>query len=637
MALVKKSKIASQKSKPKKAPALERQRVTAKSPPPPAARIDKVAERVAAATEELASGLAEASAAAEELRRSMQQISVGAEEAAGASQEQLGAIQSVAQNLSVARNQAELSRRRTEMVQTIMQDTSAQISTSVRAVERNAARQSASADVIIELERSAAEIGDVTKLVSRLSDQTNLLALNAAIEAARAGEHGRGFAVVAEEVRALAEASERSAGQVQSLTNDVQRDVRTLAEDIRLSAETALKEAQAGRAVLDDLSMIRKDMQDVATGSDEILAAALAAERSAVEAQRGAEQVASAAEQQSAATNEAQSAIDQQTTSLEQGQIAAQSLASTASKIKAKQSIETAEQIAAASEELSATVQELSSAATQITAAVDQINRGAQQQASATQQTSAALAQIEASAQIAQRNARDATERVASVEEALNNSKAAIEKLITGVSAAVEKTNGRFRTVVTLETLARRIEKVVDSIGVVAMQTTMLAVSGSVEAARAGASGRGFSLVSNDIRALAREASESVDKAKDTVRSIIDRIAVLRRDLEQTNQAAQTEIENNLMIINALSQLDVDVDAMRAANQDIVQGADAILNAATQIAEGARQAAAAAEESSNASRQAATAAAQQAQGAEDLAAAVEEIASLADALKTQTA
>ena len=62
---------------------------------PPVTKHAKASERVAAATEELASGLTEAAAAAEQLRRAMEQIATGAEEAAGASQEQLAAVRNI--------------------------------------------------------------------------------------------------------------------------------------------------------------------------------------------------------------------------------------------------------------------------------------------------------------------------------------------------------------------------------------------------------------------------------------------------------------------------------------------------------------------------------------------------------------
>jgi methyl-accepting chemotaxis protein len=81
---------------------------------------DKISERIAAAAEELASGLTEAAAAAEQLRSSMGQIASGAEEAAGGSQEQLAAIKLVVADLTTARAQAEVSRRRTEAVQLVL-------------------------------------------------------------------------------------------------------------------------------------------------------------------------------------------------------------------------------------------------------------------------------------------------------------------------------------------------------------------------------------------------------------------------------------------------------------------------------------------------------------------------------------
>jgi methyl-accepting chemotaxis protein len=165
----------------------------------------------------------------------------------------------------------------------------------------------------------------------------------------------------------------------------------------------------------------------------------------------------------------------------------------------------------------------------------------------------------------------------------------------------------------------------------------MLAVSGSVEAARAGDSGRGFAVVSNDIRGLARKTTESMDRIKDTVRSIIDQVASVQRDLEEINVLLEAEVQKSRTISEALARSDTEVAALSSANGVILQGAEAIVAALTQAAQGARQIAAAAEQSNAASRQAASASAEQAQGAEDLAAAIEEIASLADELEQPNA
>src|SRR6185369_4469542 len=156
MALVKKSKITADASKPAAAsvpqPPQPPQPPLAAKPPPKAALPltgnETIAERVAAATEELASGLTQASAATEELGRSMGQIAVGAEEAASASQEQSAAIKRIVAELAGARNTAETSAKRSDAAMGNLAETSAQISASVRAIKRNAERQLASVEVI---------------------------------------------------------------------------------------------------------------------------------------------------------------------------------------------------------------------------------------------------------------------------------------------------------------------------------------------------------------------------------------------------------------------------------------------------------------------------------------------------------
>jgi methyl-accepting chemotaxis protein len=266
-------------------------------------------------------------------------------------------------------------------------------------------------------------------------------------------------------------------------------------------------------------------------------------------------------------------------------------------------------------------------------AAVDQINRGSQQQAAASQQASAALTQIENGAKLQRKNASETNGRVQAMQVALKDGRAAVERMVNGVKTALNGTKESLNTIVQLEAVGRKIEKIVDSIALIAVQTNMLAVSGSVEAARTGIAGRGFAVVSGDIRNLARESSENVDKVKETVRGVLGQIASLRRDLEQSIALVEIEVQNNHSVFAALEKIDADVAALSEANAAILQSSEAIMMAAAETASGARQVAAAAEESSAASRQAATASAQQARGAEDLAAAIEEIASLAEELK----
>lgn len=629
MALVKKSTLAAAKLTGDAAPALSR---AAKNTPTSLApgRRGKVTERLAAATEQLASGIQEAAAAADELRRAMDQIASGAAEAAGASQEQLAAIKRVADGLVQARSLAESTRRRTEVAEVSLAEAAGQITSSARAIEQNGRRQSEVIERVAELERRALDIGAITRTVSRISDQTNLLALNAAIEAARAGDRGRGFAVVADEVRSLAESSEKNAQEIQTLANAIQGDVRDVVAALKHAGEKAVDEAKAGAIIVARLDELRAALRAISIGSEEMLTVAMEAERAAGEAQKGAAIVAAAAEEQSSASAESQTAISEQAKSLDQGQQAAHALAAIAEKARTGHSDSVAaEKISATAEELSATVQELSGAAQQIMTAVSQINRGTQQQASATQQTSAALAQIEKSARVSQQNVAHANDRIASVDTGLKESAGAIEKLVMGVETGLEATRASQSRIVGLEQVGRRIDKLVGGISLVVVQTSMLAVSGAVEAARAGDSGRGFATVSADIRALAREASDSVENIRETVGRVLEQISTVRRDLDQIVAAAEGEVQTNRAIAGTLAKVGSEAGALASTNREILQGADAILLAAVETAAGARQIASAAHEAGAAAREASTASAEQARGAEDLAAAIEEIAALA--------
>ena len=601
-------------------------------------RQQKAAERIASATTQVASGIAEAAAACEELSKAMEQIATGADEASAAAEQSQRAMTMISASNRTTSEAADASLRKTGTLQSLLSSTNAQIQASLNSVGRAAERQATSVNMVVELDKQAASIGDIVKAVARIADQTNLLALNAAIEAARAGQHGKGFAVVADEVRTLAETSEKSARDIQGLVGQIQVEVKVIAEGISASAQAAKAEVESGRIVTEQLELVRSDMTALLKGAQEILTAARESDGAAIEAQKGAEAISSAAAQQSAACEEAVKTVEQQTTALAQSEQAASQLSEMADELKNSVDIgKSAEEVASASEQLSSAVEEINRSAAQIMTALDQIGSGAQQQSAATEQASAAISQIEKGAQLATDRSMTALEKGESMNATLGRNRGAMQQIIGGVQRSVEN-NVRSREQITaLEQVSRRIDKIVDAITTVSIQTNMLAVNGAIEAARAGEFGKGFMVVSTDIRNLARDSSTNAEQIKDLVKSVQDQIVAVRHDLEEIASLAAAEVEKNTVITANLATVETDMAVVLDGSRSITKEAGEILQALQLAKTGVEQISTAAIQASQATKQAAQAAQEQAKGTEELASAVEEIASLADELQNNDA
>ncbi|MDF1878894.1 HAMP domain-containing protein [Sulfurimonas sp. SAG-AH-194-C20] len=109
------------------------------------------------------------------------------------------------------------------------------------------------AQKLVDLSSETSAVKNVLEVIADIADQTNLLALNAAIEAARAGEHGRGFAVVADEVRKLAERTQKSLSEINTTISVITQSVNDASEHMSTNAK-------AIEALSQNASEVEKDI-----------------------------------------------------------------------------------------------------------------------------------------------------------------------------------------------------------------------------------------------------------------------------------------------------------------------------------------------------------------------------------------
>ena len=520
------------------------------------AKQQQISESIAGVAMTILDNAQESVSAIEELKSSMEQIATAAEENSGASEQALSNVKNINSNIT----------RMNSSITTVISSTLStgdsimasvdKINDSVTRMDKAVVVAKDSATKSEELKVSSQNIGDAVGFIAKIADQTNLLALNAAIEASRAKEHGKGFAVVADETRALAGESEKNAEFISELVTKIQSSIDDIINSIGDTTGIISENGTKGNA----LSAKMEELTKIAVYSVEAARSVSTYTQNlgdiVAKINDGSQEIAEASSSIATSVEKTLNGIEIQSDALAQTEDDIKDLSNLAEELKfSTDTMKSAEDIALSADTIGGNMEDIQAALEDVTNALNQIessshttNQSALTNKELIDAGVVAAKDIDKLIEIARRNFDILKVSFGVVKSSVAEIREAFGGSITKGNSAASELN-----VIVKET--KSVDKTVGNISNSIVQLNMLAISGSIEAARAGDFGKGFAVVSSDIRNLAKDSESNTEKINDIVESMNSEIDTVKSDWTNLLDSQGSEQSNIDTLINDITKI----------------------------------------------------------------------------------
>lgn len=510
-------------------------------------------------TSELKKRASDSNESAQKMVTFMGDILKAAQEASAAAVQSLHASQQIESSSKDIQVKSGSSLSKTNNLQGLIRTMTSEVEQLAIGVNEAARVNMEAAKNVKEMEVVSSELGNIIGRIAKIAAQTNLLAINAAIEAGRAGKHGRGFAVVADEVRNLAETARVNADDTLKFIKEIQSQVGIVSEEIEKVGQNGSEQANRATNITKGLETIEttmKNFQETVNANNNMNEENL---KAATEIRKASEMISSSAQETTATINEANKSVVEQGKALKEilntvDELSGMAIDMKAGNLSRKLSLD----LAAAAEQLSASVTEANNASQHISTSLAEISSAADSQASASEQSQSGAAESAKAVRSMAERAIEAAEFSDSIAKNLVQNKTEVDELISGIHEIVEGNVSSTQKIGLLLDKAKAINKTVDSIGLVSMQTNMLALNGAIEAARSGKYGKGFEVVAGDIKKLATESANGAEEVKNQVSSLFDSIQKVMNDIGTATQSSKMEAERGRKTTTGLSAIEIE-------------------------------------------------------------------------------